>query len=137
MREGEMQRSETAALIDVAVVARLLGVGERYVRRLVFERQIEFVKVGHYVRFDPNIVHDWIEQRRRPPASGTTNSSAQSQVIEEGRSAPHIARPALGDRHRVRDATTARVESYRSGRQMSLRGPTRMTRTTSAPSSTR
>ena len=116
MREGELQVSETAALIDVAMVARLLGVGERYVRRLVFERQIEFVKVGHYVRFDPNIVHDWIEQRRRPPASGTTNSSEQSRVIEEGQTAPHIVRPALGDRHPVRDVTTARVERYRSGR---------------------
>src|SRR5271155_2408173 len=98
VREGEMQRSETVALIDVAMVARLLGVGERYVRRLVFERQIEFVKVGHYVRFDPNIVHDWIEQRRRPPASGATNPSEPSRVAEEGRTAPHIARPTLRDR---------------------------------------
>jgi excisionase family DNA binding protein len=57
-------------LVDIATVAMLLGVGERYVRRLVAERQIEIVKVGHYVRFDLQIVRKWVEDRRRP-AAGT------------------------------------------------------------------
>jgi len=47
-------------------LARVLGVGERYVRRLVSERQIEFIKVGHYVRFDLEAVRKWVEDRRRP-----------------------------------------------------------------------
>ena len=55
------------ALIDIKTVARMLAVSERYVRRLVFERRIEFVKVGHYVRFDPDAVNDWIEHRRQTP----------------------------------------------------------------------
>ncbi len=54
-------------LIDIETVARLLGVGERYVRRLVAERQIEVVKVGHYVRFDLEVVRKWVEARKRPP----------------------------------------------------------------------
>lgn len=54
-------------LIDIETVARLLGVGERYVRRLVAERQIEVVKVGHYVRFDLEVVREWVEARKRPP----------------------------------------------------------------------
>ena len=55
------------ALIDIKTVARMLAVSERYVRRLVFERRIEFVKIGHYVRFDPDAVNDWIEHRRQTP----------------------------------------------------------------------
>ena len=75
MVEGSM-KIDKPALIDVRMVAGLVGVGERYVRRLVFERQIEFVKVGHYVRFDPGVVWEWIEARRQlpvaPPASRET-----------------------------------------------------------------
>ena len=54
-------------LIDIETLARLLGVGERYVRRLVAQRQIEVVKVGHYVRFDLEVVRKWVEARKRPP----------------------------------------------------------------------
>jgi excisionase family DNA binding protein len=39
-------------LVDVETVAKLLGVGERYVRRMVAERRVPTVKIGHYVRFD-------------------------------------------------------------------------------------
>jgi excisionase family DNA binding protein len=60
-------RNGRTALIDIKTVARMLAVSERYVRRLVFERRIEFVKVGHYVRFDPDAVDDWIEHRRQTP----------------------------------------------------------------------
>jgi excisionase family DNA binding protein len=56
-------------LVDIETVAKLLGVGERYVRRLVAERQIEFIKVGHYVRFDLKAVRKWVEDRRHPAVS--------------------------------------------------------------------
>jgi len=64
--EGGASQFEATELIDIETVARLLGVGERYVRRLVAERQIEFIKVGHYVRFDLNVVRKWVEDRRHP-----------------------------------------------------------------------
>jgi excisionase family DNA binding protein len=54
-------------LIDIETFAGLLGVGERYVRRIVFEREIEVIKIGHYVRFDLEVVRKWIAARRRPP----------------------------------------------------------------------
>lgn len=53
-------------LIDIKEFARQLGVGERFVRRVVAERNIEIVKVGRYVRFDREVVRRWIEARRRP-----------------------------------------------------------------------
>jgi excisionase family DNA binding protein len=70
--EDRFEQLQFPELVDIETVANLLGVGERYVRRLVAERQIEVVKIGHYVRFDLNVVRDWVERRRRPPAEGTS-----------------------------------------------------------------
>ena len=64
--EGRAGQYRVPELVDVETVAKLLGVGDRYVRRLVAERQIEIVKVGHYVRFDLQVVRKWVEDRRSP-----------------------------------------------------------------------
>lgn len=55
---------ELPSLIDIETLARRLGVGERHIRRLVAERRIPYVKVGHYVRFDTAEVTRWIDERR-------------------------------------------------------------------------
>ncbi|MGH7714501.1 MAG: helix-turn-helix domain-containing protein [Vulcanimicrobiaceae bacterium] len=65
-RSGQDQFPE---LIDIETVAKLLGVGERYVRRMVAERRVPTVKIGHYVRFDLADIRDWVEEQRRPNAS--------------------------------------------------------------------
>jgi excisionase family DNA binding protein len=83
MAEGEPAgKLRIPELVDIAAVATLLGVSERYVRRLVAERQIEIVKVGHYVRFDLQIVRRWVEDRRRPAetALGLAAYVARSMV---------------------------------------------------------
>ena len=67
--EGGGGQYRVPELVDTEAVAKLLGVGERYVRRLVAERQIEFIKVGHYVRFDLKLVRKWVEDRRHPAVS--------------------------------------------------------------------
>jgi len=69
--KGEVDHGATAIseLVDIETVARLLGVGERYVRRMVSERRVPIVKVGHYVRFDLADIRNWVEQQRRPDAS--------------------------------------------------------------------
>jgi excisionase family DNA binding protein len=67
--EGAAVQIRVPELVDIETVAKVLGVGERYVRRLVAERQIEFIKVGHYVRFDLKVVRQWVEDRRRPAAT--------------------------------------------------------------------
>jgi excisionase family DNA binding protein len=56
-------------LIDIATLARLLGVGERYVPRMVAERRVPTVKVGHLVRFDLADIREWVQEQRRPPRS--------------------------------------------------------------------
>jgi len=63
-----MEQLQFPELVDIETVARLLGAGERYVRRMVSERRVPIVKVGHYVRFDLADIRKFVEQRRQPEA---------------------------------------------------------------------
>ena len=54
-------------LLDVDEVADSLGITNRFVRRLVAERRIPFVKVGKFVRFDPVEISQWIDRQRVEP----------------------------------------------------------------------
>ena len=59
------------SFLDVTEVASWLGTSQRHVRRMVAERRIPFVKIGHYVRFDEDDVASWVdEQRVWPSAEG-------------------------------------------------------------------
>lgn len=53
-------------LIDIPALAKMLGVGERYIRRLVQERRVPFLKLGHYIRFDVREIGPWLDEFRRP-----------------------------------------------------------------------
>lgn len=55
-------------LMDLPAVAEAVGVSERHVRRLVFERRIPFHQVGHLLRFDPDDLETWLAQARMPVA---------------------------------------------------------------------
>jgi excisionase family DNA binding protein len=54
-------------LLDIAAVARLLGVSIRHIRRLVLEGRIPYIKWGHYIRFDRAELSRWIDDYRRWP----------------------------------------------------------------------
>jgi excisionase family DNA binding protein len=49
-------QKQNEPLLDIAGLAARLAVSERFVRRLVHERRIPYLKVGHFVRFDPTDV---------------------------------------------------------------------------------
>ena len=51
-------------LLTVEETADRLGTSVRFVRRLVAERRIAFVKVGRHVRLDPTDVEAFIAARR-------------------------------------------------------------------------
>jgi excisionase family DNA binding protein len=53
-----------APLIDIAELARLLATSPRHVRRLVEEHRVPYLKIGHYVRFDPVDISQWIEGQK-------------------------------------------------------------------------
>jgi excisionase family DNA binding protein len=55
---------QSAQLLDIEQVADLLSTTTRHVRRLVFERRISYVKVGRYVRFDPEDLARWVEEQK-------------------------------------------------------------------------
>ncbi len=65
-RAGSSTRSE---LVDIAWVAKRLGVTVRHVRRLVAEKRIPIVKWGHLVRFDSDEIEAWIDGARKPPSA--------------------------------------------------------------------
>jgi excisionase family DNA binding protein len=50
--------------VDIPAASNYLGVRPRYVRRLVNERRISFLKVGRLVRFDPEDLDDFLEECR-------------------------------------------------------------------------
>lgn len=51
-------------LLTIDDVARRLGTSVRHIRRLVAEQRIPFVKVGWFVRFEPDEVAAWIGAHR-------------------------------------------------------------------------
>jgi excisionase family DNA binding protein len=51
-------------LIDIETLANRLGDSVRHVRRLVAERRIPYLKVGHFVRFDPEEIATWLNAQR-------------------------------------------------------------------------
>jgi excisionase family DNA binding protein len=62
------QRSTIASsvkLLDYEELADWLNDSIRHLRRLVQEGRIPYLKVGHFVRFDPEQVRHWLEDNRR------------------------------------------------------------------------
>lgn len=65
-----MHRDGKAPLISVEQLADELGVSVRYVRRIIAERRIPYVKVGHLIRFQRNEVEGWVEANRVDTLTG-------------------------------------------------------------------
>lgn len=55
-----------AGLLDVNALAQRLGVTPRFVRRLVSERRVPFLKIGKFVRFEPREIDEWMDDARHP-----------------------------------------------------------------------
>jgi len=59
------------ALLDIDGAADYLNVSPRYIRRLIAQRRINYLKIGKFVRFDQAEIDEWIQQQRvdaRQPA---------------------------------------------------------------------
>jgi excisionase family DNA binding protein len=57
-------------LLDIPGVAKYIASSVRHVRRLVAERRIPHIKVGYFVRFDPDEIDRWLQRHRRGPNNG-------------------------------------------------------------------
>lgn len=68
-------RTAESDLLSVDQVAQRLGVDRRFVRRLIHERRIAYVKVGRHVRVEPEKLADWIAANRVRPRTGDRTGS--------------------------------------------------------------
>lgn len=64
--DDRQRRHDVPQLLDLRAVAGRLALSERHVRRLVSERRIPYLKVGHLLRFDPIEIAEWLEATRVP-----------------------------------------------------------------------
>jgi len=95
---------ESRNLIDLSCVALRLGVTERHVRRLVFERRIPFIKWGHLLRFDPDELERWVDDARIAVTDETYDGGASPVRSRPSRScrpneAGSSALAGTADRH--------------------------------------
>jgi excisionase family DNA binding protein len=71
-------------LLDVQVVAELMGDTVRHVRRLVFERRIPYIKIGALLCFDPAAIRAWLEAQTVHPISSSLDRSAAARRDRRG-----------------------------------------------------
>jgi excisionase family DNA binding protein len=64
IRRGRPAAPAQRRLLDIDVLAEWLATSPRHIRRLVAERRVPFVKVGHFIRFDPDDIGRWIEEQK-------------------------------------------------------------------------
>ena len=63
-RAAQGQSLDRDALLTVAQAGEYLGTGERFIRRLITERRIGFVKVGKYVRLERSTLDAFVDAGR-------------------------------------------------------------------------
>lgn len=56
-------------LLSIEQLSDHLGTSVRHVRRLVTERHVPYLKVGHFIRFDAAEIAQWLDQTRHPEYS--------------------------------------------------------------------
>lgn len=100
-------RDMDGQLLDIHAVAQRLGVGERHIRRLVFERRIPYIKWGHLIRFDPADIDRWLEESRRPAVAPSSYAEVTSPVRSDRAHQPQARRNGM---------TPARKPTGRSAR---------------------
>ncbi|MEU5051933.1 excisionase family DNA-binding protein [Streptomyces sp. NPDC021096] len=68
MHRPALPPAPSDCLLSVAEAAERLGTGERFIRRLIAERRIAFVKVGRHVRIADSVLAAYIEANTVEPA---------------------------------------------------------------------
>ena len=67
------RRDQSAAvLLTVEAAAERLSTSPRFIRRLIAERRIEFIKVGRHVRISESALADFIQAGRVEPLTAAS-----------------------------------------------------------------
>lgn len=59
--------------MDYAEVAKVTGLAERTLRNMVSKKQIPYYKLGRSVRFSPEKIGKWMEERSVPELKKSLN----------------------------------------------------------------
>ncbi len=54
----------TQSLLNIDGAADYLNVSPRFIRRLVAQRRITYLKIGKFIRFDQDELDEWAQQQR-------------------------------------------------------------------------
>ena len=65
-RPTEQRHSSSNPLLTVAQAGEYLGTGERFIRQLITERRIAYVKIGKYVRLERATLDALVDSGRVP-----------------------------------------------------------------------
>ena len=94
---GRAPMSSADRLLTVEAAAERMSTSVRFIRRLIAERRIEFVKVGRHVRISESALADFIDAGRVEPLTRRTISAQDERsrvMAEQGRSSTFRQRPA-------------------------------------------
>lgn len=67
---ADVDRRPFAPLIDAKAASQLLGVPHTWLLTQAREGRIPHHRLGHYVRFNPNDLQDWLNETRSTPHDG-------------------------------------------------------------------
>jgi excisionase family DNA binding protein len=83
-------------LLTQEEAAELLGVKERFIRRLVQERRISHIKIGRHIRIRQSQLEAFVQTNSRPATDGFAPPQLLATMRGRSRSERH------DDRHEVR-----------------------------------
>ena len=63
---GHVPLGDSGQLLTIGQAAEYLGTGQRFVRRLISERRIPYVKLGKHVRLERSALDGFINDGRVP-----------------------------------------------------------------------
>jgi excisionase family DNA binding protein len=104
-KDAKSTSVERDVLVDINVVAARLGVQVRFIRRLVHERRIPYVKWGHLLRFDPAEIEGWLDRAR----TGEHTRSGRSATDSHARARRDSEARAVVERSNLGSASPARL----------------------------
>ncbi|MEA2702074.1 MAG: hypothetical protein QOJ69_1961 [Actinomycetota bacterium] len=87
-------KNDRLPLMDLPALAKRLGVNHRFVRRLVAERRVPFIKFGHLLRFDPDEIEVWLGTARVPTDMGPHRAMPDQVSLRDDGSGRRSRRPS-------------------------------------------
>ncbi|MCT4642487.1 MAG: helix-turn-helix domain-containing protein [Bacteriovoracaceae bacterium] len=56
-------KKSSQSLLKIQQICSLLNIQESHLRSLIFRSEIPFIKIGRLIRFDPDKIKKWLEEK--------------------------------------------------------------------------